>query len=131
MHEFAAVKQMIEILLEKLPSEQIEEVMEVTIHVGEFRFLNADQLQLAYEILSKDTILEGSILRIKKIKGEVGCSKCGYKGKIRVFEDPIYHMYIPSLNCPECGERAKILKGNGFILKSVKVKYKENEETEK
>jgi hydrogenase nickel incorporation protein HypA/HybF len=116
---------MMDILLERLPQDQVEEVIEVTVIVGEFRFLNAEQLRFAYRILSRDTIFEGSTLRIEKIKGAVRCPNCRYSGNAGFFENIVHQTYIPSVNCPECGEIAEIIRGNELILKSVKVRYKE------
>ncbi len=122
MHEFSAVKHMVDILLERLSREQVKEVMEVTVAIGELRFFNVDQLRFAYRILSKDTVLENSELKIETVKGVIRCSGCGYEGGIKVFQDEIHHMYIPSVNCPECGRMADIVKGNEFILKSVRAR---------
>jgi|Deesub1362A_J573_1020465.scaffolds.fasta_scaffold09956_1 hydrogenase nickel incorporation protein HypA/HybF len=124
MHEFSAVKYMIDLLLERLSQEEIEEVVEVTIAVGEFRFLNLDQLRFAYEILSKGTILEGSKLRIEVIEGVIRCDGCGYIGRAGFFEE--VHDLVPSMKCPECGKMGEVVRGNEFILRAVRVRCRDS-----
>jgi Zn finger protein HypA/HybF involved in hydrogenase expression len=58
----------VEAVLQELGKHDIEKVEAVDMIVGELTFLGEDQLQFAYEIITRDTILEGSKLIITSEK---------------------------------------------------------------
>ncbi len=113
--------QIVESVLEEAKKHNAKRVDEVHLVIGTLTFLGLEQVRFAYEILVKDTIMEGSKLYIEEKDGVVKCSKCGYEGDFKYEDDPMYHVPTPTLNCPKCGEVVKIVGGRECVIKSVKL----------
>jgi Zn finger protein HypA/HybF involved in hydrogenase expression len=71
--------------------------------------------------LTKDTILQGSKLVIKENRGTVRCPKCGYKGGFKFVDDSVFHMPMPTLQCPKCDGTVEIVSGKDCLIKSIKM----------
>jgi hydrogenase nickel incorporation protein HypA/HybF len=121
MHEVAVMSSILEAVREELKKHHILKVEEVLLAVGEMTFLGVDQLNFAFEVLTKGTDLDGSTLVIEKEEVEVSCLSCGYRGRAAYHEDEMYHSQIPTLNCPTCGKRVQIIKGKSCMVRSIKV----------
>lgn len=121
MHEVSVMTSIIENVRNALKEHTFVKVEEVVLVVGELTFLGQDQLQFAYEILTRGTELEGSKLVIETEKTEVGCPSCGYEGPAGYYEDEGYHGAIPQLSCPKCQASVNVLKGKSCRITSVKV----------
>jgi hydrogenase nickel incorporation protein HypA/HybF len=121
MHEVAVMSSILEAVREELKKHHILKVEEVLLAVGEMTFLGVDQLNFAFEVLTKDTDLDGSTLVIEKEEVEVSCPSCGYRGRAAYHEDEMYHSQIPTLNCPQCEKRVEIIKGKSCMVRSIKV----------
>lgn len=119
MHEYSVMKQLVSALLDELDGRDIDKVKEVRIKIGDLTFLGAEQLKFAYEVLSKDTILEGSELNVEKIEAKINCEECGYEGDVDYSEDPAFHYDVPVLSCPECGSKPAIVKGKETVIDGV------------
>ncbi len=124
MHEYSVMRQLISALIEELEKKGINKIESVKVEIGELTFLYKEQLQFAYEVLSKDTFLEGSKLEVVNIDAEVSCPNCGYQGGIDYLEDPGFHYNIPVISCPDCGEKPEIIHGKETTIIGVKA-YKE------
>ena len=96
-------------------------VVEVDLAIGSLTFLNPEQVKFWYEVLTKDTIMEGSKLMIEESKGAVRCPKCGYKGNFKYVDDPAFHVPMPTLQCPDCSGMVEIVEGKDCVIKSVKM----------
>ena len=66
MHELAIATSLTEALLELVKEHSSSKVLEVHLKIGKLRVLSIDQLKFSYEILSKGTPLEGSILHVEE-----------------------------------------------------------------
>ena len=121
MHEFSVTSQIVESVLEEAKKHNAKRVDEVHLVIGTLTFLGLEQVRFAYEILVKDTIMDGSKLYIEEKDGVVKCSNCGYEGDFKYEDDPMYHIPTPTLNCPKCGEVVKIVGGRECVIKSVKL----------
>jgi hydrogenase nickel incorporation protein HypA/HybF len=121
MHEISVMSSILEQVLKELDKHEVEKVEEVELVVGELTFLGYEQLMFAYEIMSRDTPLEGAELKIVTEKLEVECSSCGYSGATDYLEGEEYHMSIPVLHCPKCGGKVLIAKGKRCGVTSIKV----------
>ena len=98
-----------------------KKVTEVHLEIGEVLFLGKDQIQFSYDILVKNTIMSDSKLIIEEKKAVLECSGCSYRGDIPLKDEEVYHVSIPTLQCPNCGKTAKIVEGKSCTLNSIKM----------
>jgi len=111
----------IESILAELSKHDVEKVEEVDMVIGELTFLGREQLEFAYEILTRDNILHDSKLVIKEEKITVRCPNCGYSGGVQYLDRGSDHFSVPDLSCPKCGARAEVVKGKSCSVTSLKV----------
>ena len=121
MHEFSVTSQIVQSVLAEAEKRGAKKVTEVHLVVGKLTFLGLDQVRFAYEALIKGTIMEGSRLAIAEQEGIVKCSHCGYEGGFKYEDDPLYHMPVPTLKCPKCGNVVSIVAGKECTIKSIKM----------
>jgi hydrogenase nickel incorporation protein HypA/HybF len=125
MHEASIMASIISSVLEELKKYPVEKVEEVSLTIGAITFLGEDQLQFAYEVLTRGTLLEGSKLVIDTEAVEVRCPSCSYEGPTELVDVGDLHGPIPALHCPRCGEGIEVTKGKGCAVRSVKVVEKD------
>jgi hydrogenase nickel incorporation protein HypA/HybF len=121
VHEFSVTSQIVQNVLTEAKKRRAKKVTSVHLVVGKLTFLGLEQVRFAYEVLTKGTILEGSKLIITEQEGVVKCSRCGYEGGFKYENDPLYHVPVPTLKCPQCGNLVQITTGKECIIKSVKM----------
>lgn len=121
MHEFSVTSQIVQNVLTEAEKRKAKKVTAVYLVIGKLTFLGLEQVRFAYEVLTKDTFMEGSKLVIEEQEGVVKCSHCGYEGDFRYEDDPLYHVPMPTLKCPQCGNLVNITAGKECIIKSVKM----------
>jgi hydrogenase nickel incorporation protein HypA/HybF len=121
VHEFSVTSQVVQSVLAEAEKRGAKKVTEVDLVVGKLTFLGLEQVQFAYEVLAKGTILEDSRLVIEEQEGVVKCSECGYEGGFKYEDDPMYHVPMPTLKCPQCGSVVKIVAGKECTIKSIKM----------
>jgi len=121
VHELSMATQIVESVLEEAKRHDAKKVAEVHLVIGKMTFLGVDQVRFSYGILVKDTIMEDSKLIIKEQDGVIECPSCGFKGAVPIEDDPAYHVPVPSLRCPKCGEAAKIVEGKECTIASIRL----------
>lgn len=122
MHEVSVVADLVAAINEELKRYDVVSVREVTLVIGKLTNLGTEQLEFAYEIISKDSILEGSKLVILEEEIEVECQKCGYNGPVKNIDlGEEVHFQIPILSCPECGGTVTITAGKSCCVKSIDI----------
>ena len=120
MHEFSVMTQIVDTVLAEAKKRDAHKVEQVELEVGEFTMLGLEQLKFAYEVLSKETILQGSTLEIRTIKGKIKCDSCGYNGSVQIAEDTP-HRSVPILECPKCHSAAKIVEGRECVVRNIRM----------
>jgi len=120
MHEFSVMTQIVDSVLEEAKRRDAKKVEQVDLEVGEFTLLGREQLEFAYDVLSKDSILQGSRLEIRTVKGKIKCGSCGYEGSVKVAEDAP-HRSVPILECPKCHSAAKIVEGRECVVRNIRM----------
>ena len=113
--------QIVENVLQEAEKRNAKKVNEVHLVIGKLTFLGIEQVRFSYDLLVKDTIMEGSKLRIEEKNGVVKCSSCGYEGDFKYKDDPMYHLPTPTLRCPKCGGVVEIIGGRECTIKSIKL----------
>ncbi len=127
MHEFSAACSIVDTALEAAQNNNVVKVKVVNVEIGEFTFLIPEQLIFNFEIASKNTIVEGAELRIKKTKGQLACSDCGFEGESEVDPElpPQIAVFAP-MKCPKCGSSATtITGGKDFIITNIEAEVAE------
>lgn len=116
--------QIVQSVLEEAGKHGAIKVKEVSLVIGKLTFLRIEQVRFAYEILTKGTIMEDSNLLIKESEGVVKCNSCGYEGDFKYEDNPLYHLPMPTLRCPKCGDVVEIVGGKESIIESIKLVVK-------
>jgi hydrogenase nickel incorporation protein HypA/HybF len=113
--------QIVQNVLAEAQKREAKKVAEVHLIIGKLTFLGLEQVRFAYEVLTKGTIMEGSKLIIEEQEGVVKCEHCGYEGGFKYEDDPMYHVPMPTLKCPQCANVVKIAAGKECTIKSIKM----------
>jgi Zn finger protein HypA/HybF (possibly regulating hydrogenase expression) len=112
---------LISAILKELENYKVVKVTEVVLTIGKLTNLGVEQMEFAFEIMTRDTALDGSRLIIEEEPIEVICNSCSYEGPIKNAEFGDDHVSIPVLSCPECGSAIKLVKGQACCVKTVDI----------
>jgi len=120
MHEFSVMTQIVDSVLSEAKKRDAQRVEQVNLEIGDFTMLGDEQMMFAYEVLAKDTILQGSKLEISHRKGKIKCQSCGYEGDVTIAEDSPHRM-IPILECPKCHAPAEVIEGRECFIRNIRM----------
>ncbi len=121
MHEGSITMQIVESVMKEADTQKAKKVVEVNLVIGSLTFLNPEQIMFWYEMLTKDTIMEGSRLVVEESEGTVHCRKCGYEGGFKYIDDKAFHVPVPTLQCPKCDGTVEIVRGKDCVIKRIKM----------
>jgi len=127
MHEYSMMVDIVEAALSAIENYEVENVEKVYLDVVELTFLNSEQLQFSFKILTGDNILKGADLVIAEKKAEIECTSCGYRGSLGNKPEE-NHFRIPQVFCPKCKGRINLLSGRECILRNIEMNLKEENE---
>jgi hydrogenase nickel incorporation protein HypA/HybF len=119
MHEFSIVSGIVERVLEFLVTEKVSRVIAVRLAVGEFTFLEAEQMRFCYSAITQETGIEGSVLDVEMVAATVTCPHCQYQGRPKYWDDALAFTLVPTLQCPACGKAAEAAQGHECTIKSI------------
>ena len=120
MHEYSVMTQIVDSILTEADKRKATKVEEVDLEIGDYTLLGDEQLKFAYELMSKDTILEGSKLNIRHLEGKIKCTSCDYEGPVSISEDSPHRM-VPILTCPKCSGIAQITEGRECLVRNIRM----------
>jgi len=116
------MSQVVQSVLQKAHDGQAQRVLVVRLQVGELTFLGTMQMNFAFNILRKnEPILKDTKIVIEETKATGKCANCGFKGSLSPAELPEYHFGIPSLDCPKCKKKLKIINGRDLVIKDIEI----------
>lgn len=95
MHELSIVSSIVDSVTETLTAYPGARVKEVRLRVGALASVIEDSLQFCYEIATKDTPLDGSMLVVKVLPVRMHCGGCAQDVEI---------VSLQSFRCPQCRE---------------------------
>lgn len=117
MHGLAIIENTIKTILAEVDKINAKEVKEVSIEVGELLFLDEEEINFAWNSLTRDNILKNTNLKVKYKKGKIKCENCGYKGKLA---ENSHHRIIV---CPKCNGKVIAIQGMELVVKNVKMVF--------
>lgn len=109
MHEYGVVLDLVDRILRQLPETPEQHVTSIRLRRGST--FAEGPLRQAFEILSRDTPLEGAKLELEEFGVEVECTRCRRTRRVAA-DDLVGHLYI----CPDCGESREIDEAHGLEL---------------
>jgi len=109
MHELSVTQNILDIVIKNAGARNIKQI---NLVIGQFSSIVDDSVQFYWDIISKDTVAQGSMLHFERIPGEMTCGHCGH----------IFHPTGESFDCPACSSSTvKISKGDEFRVDSIDV----------
>ena len=121
MHEVSVMADLMAAIKKELERYDVLSVKEVTLVIGKLTNLGIEQLEFAFEVMSRNSILEGSKLVIEEEDIIVNC-KCGYEGPVENLEmGEGSHYSVPILSCPNCGSSVTIIAGRSCCVRSLDI----------
>jgi hydrogenase nickel incorporation protein HypA/HybF len=110
MHEMAIAEQLIETVLSTAIQNNARKVEEVDLEIGEMRLVVPSALELAFEVVSQGTIVEGAKLNIVERAITMQCNNC----------EQIFPAEIGNFVCPSCKKaEGRIIEGNEILITSI------------
>jgi Zn finger protein HypA/HybF involved in hydrogenase expression len=115
LHEYSLMQNVIASILEELKKTEGcpgGPSLEVVLTIGALAIHSEAATRQAYEVLTKETPLEGSRLNLIIEPVTIACPQCGFKGALP--EDAVDpHAPSPLATCPQCGAAAPITGSRG------------------
>lgn len=120
MHELSVASSIADSVMDFAREHRAQKVLAVKLAIGELTTLAAEQLAFCYEVISRETLIEGSVLEIEEVKAEISCPHCSYFGAPKMWDQAFHFVRVPTLQCPECGRGTKIVKGKECTITNIK-----------
>ena len=121
MHELSIMKRIVETVLSVQEQNQEGKITGLTLLVGEGRNFVQEWVQNYFDMLSKDTLVEGAKVTLETVPVTVKCMDC----------DEIYPLSLhqkSEICCGKCGsEKYEVCTGYEIILKNVEIAERKEE----
>ncbi len=113
MHEMGIAQQMVDIALASIPDDIVNPKVEiVNLRIGQLAAVVDDSLKFCFEIITKDSPLEGAQLVIESVPVQVRCKGCSHQWQV---DGPVF-------TCPSCKDGAvEILSGRELEISSMEL----------
>lgn len=119
MHEFSVMSQIVDGILSEAKKRDAKKIEQVDLQIGEYTMLGDEQMEFAFDVLSKETILEGAKLEISHVPGKIKCI-CGHEGPVPLGEET-HQRSVPIMECPKCKRPAKITEGRECVIRNIRM----------
>ncbi len=112
MHELSIAEALTEVVCEEARKIPATRVLAIEIHIGRYRGIVPDVLELYLEHTLADTPAAGARINLVEIPIRVRCDTCN---EVRQLEEPF-------LLCPVCGGYcSEVLSGTELLLHSMEI----------
>jgi len=147
VHEWSLAEGIYRAALEFAEAQNVKEILEIEVGVGELMQLDLDIMKEAFHMLAKGSIMEGANIIFKIEKAEFKCEKCGYTWDFETAKEQIARNfskdrlikneegaldlplhYMPDLiyalaTCPKCGSsNFLVTQGREVKIRKIVVK---------
>ncbi len=110
VHELAIAENLLGILVEEARSHGIVRIKKVKLQIGELAAVVPESLAFCFELVSRDTIAEGSEIEIENVGLTAHCRKCD---KSFAVEEQVFL-------CPGCGGAdIELISGRELCVSSI------------
>lgn len=114
MHEYSVAMEVYETVLDVALKNNAIRVISIDLELGELTHINPEQLSFCFEVVVKESLLEGADLNIIKTPPKIRC-KCGYEG---LLDTKKRH----ALCCPKCGNPLpELTSGREINVRDIKI----------
>ena len=115
MHELSVTKSILDILLKCAVSNDVSRIINVHLRIGEMSDLEGEWIQHYFDYLSKGTVAEGAVIKIKKVPVQFACDKCSAIFSIDIKK-------VEKILCIKCGSEECTLKsGMEYYVEDMEV----------
>lgn len=110
MHEMSIAQSIMDIVLEESRRHGLNQVKTIKLQVGAMAAVVPESLTFCFDLLSRDSLVEGAVLEIETLPVVARCSAC----------DILFQVENQSFLCPECGEPTlDLVSGRELSLMSI------------
>jgi len=112
MHELSVTESVLDIACKHADKAKAKQVTDIYLVIGRLSSIVDDSVKFYWDIISKDTICEGSKLHFKRIPAKLVCTQCNHE---YILEDDL-------MPCPNCGSaKVRVISGDEFNLDSIQI----------
>jgi hydrogenase nickel incorporation protein HypA/HybF len=116
MHELAVTKSILQLVLDETEKNQAKEILKIQLVIGEMRNLEEEWIQRYFDYISKGTIAEHAVIKVRKVPVLFECKLCGEKFSADV------HLEEKIL-CPKCkGFNYDLVAGRELVIENIEVR---------
>ena len=124
MHELSISQAIVDTALRHAAGRK---VTVVDVRIGRLRQVVPDSLAFYFEIVARDTDVEGAELRLEHVGSQLRCPACWREWDpapppVASHGEPSDgYPAIPAFRCPTCGEAGEVLTGGELEVESIEV----------
>ena len=112
MHELSIAQSVVRIVEEEMRKNNANVLKSVRLNIGKMSAIVPDALSFCFEIITRDTSLEGARLIIDTIPLRIYCSNCRKEYEIKEY----------AFSCPGCGDTGiKVITGLDLSVVEIEV----------
>jgi hydrogenase nickel incorporation protein HypA/HybF len=115
--------------LDELSDHDVLSVEELVIVIGDMTNLGEEQMEFAFEVMTRDTILSGARLVFEREQIRLECKECEFNGPAEIIKNEGYDHTIPVLSCPRCKGPVNVSEGMACCIRSIKIREGDNVQT--
>lgn len=113
MHELSIASRLVEIATELAQNEGASRIKSVTVRIGALSCVHQDALRFSFDLVTKDTMLEGATLEVIDVPVTIFCANCGRERQLPG---------IQRFRCPQCdAPSADIRYGRELDIESIEL----------
>ncbi|RMG37925.1 MAG: hydrogenase maturation nickel metallochaperone HypA [Gammaproteobacteria bacterium] len=112
MHEMTLCESILQILESEAGKQGFSRVKTVWLEIGELSSVEIDAMRFSYEVVTRDSLADGSTLEIIRVPGTAWCMQCARSVNIKQRFDA----------CPDCGSyQLQVTGGEEMRIKELEV----------
>lgn len=113
MHELSIANSLVEIATEHAQAAGADKIKAINLRIGALSCVHQSALEYSYELITNDTILEGSMLNIVNVPVMIYCPECKKEVELPG---------IQKFRCPQCNTpSADIRQGKELEIDSIEI----------